>query len=109
VISSITFGRILIISLKISQELLMSELSFKLSKVANLFEICTWYLSLSSALSSFFRSNLSQSNSCLAHLLTEIISLNYGTTMFCSISQSASLKDRTSNNMFECRLLSIKT
>jgi hypothetical protein len=63
-------------SLILSQALLMSELSSKLSKAANLFEISTWYVSLTSTSSSFFRSNLSKSNFCLAHLLTEILSLS---------------------------------
>jgi hypothetical protein len=67
-------------SLILSQALFMSELSLKLSKAANLFVISTWHFSLISMSSSFFRSNVSKSNFCLAHLLTEIISLNFATT-----------------------------
>jgi hypothetical protein len=63
-------------SLIISQALLMSELSSKLSKAVNLFEISTWYFSLTSTSLSFFRSNLSKSKFCLAHLLSKILSLN---------------------------------
>jgi hypothetical protein len=63
-------------SLILSQALLMSKLSSKLSKAANLFEISGWYFSLTSTSSSFFRSNLSKSNFCLARLLTEILYIN---------------------------------
>jgi hypothetical protein len=63
-------------SLILSQALLMSS---ELSKTANLFEISNWYFSLTSTLN-FFRSNLSKSNFCLAHLLTEILSLDFSTT-----------------------------
>jgi hypothetical protein len=63
-----------------SQALLMSKLSSKLSKVANLFEISAWYFSLISTSLSFFRSNLSKSNFCLARLFAEILSLNFAIT-----------------------------
>jgi hypothetical protein len=43
-------------SLILSQALLMSKLSSKLSKAANLFEISIWYFSLTSTKLSFFRS-----------------------------------------------------
>jgi hypothetical protein len=59
-------------SLIFSQALLMSKLSLKLSKAANVFEISTWYFSLTSISSRFLRSNLSKSNFCLVCLLTEI-------------------------------------
>jgi hypothetical protein len=61
-------------SLILSQALLISKLSSKLSKIANLFEIPTLYFSLTSMLR-FFRSHLSKSYFCLACLLTEILSL----------------------------------
>jgi hypothetical protein len=57
---------VLIFSLILSQASLMSKLSSKLCKAANLFEISTWYSSLTSTSSSFFRSNLSKPNFCLA-------------------------------------------
>jgi hypothetical protein len=60
-------------SLILSQALLMSKLSSKLSKAANLFEISTWYFSLTSTSSSFFRSNLSKLKFCLARLLTYLL------------------------------------
>jgi hypothetical protein len=67
-------------SLILSQALLMSKLSSKLSKVANLFGISIRYFSLTSISLSFFRLNLSKSEFCLAHLLTEILSLSFATT-----------------------------
>jgi hypothetical protein len=66
-------------SLILSQALLMLKLSSKLSKAVNLFEISTWYFSLTSMSLSFFRSNLSKSKFYLAHLLTEILSLSFVT------------------------------
>jgi hypothetical protein len=80
-----------------SQALLMSKLSSKLSKAANLFEISTWYFSLTSMSLNFFRSNLSKSEFCLAHLLSEILSLNFATTRYWSVLQSAPLKEQASN------------
>jgi hypothetical protein len=56
-------------SLILSQVLVMSKLSSKLYKAANLFEISTWYFSLISTSSSFFRSNLSQTFGLLVYLL----------------------------------------
>jgi hypothetical protein len=67
-------------SLILSEALLMSKLSSKLSKAANLFEISTLYFSLTSMSLSFFRSSLSKSEFCLAHLLTEILSPSFATT-----------------------------
>jgi hypothetical protein len=67
-------------SLILSQALLMSKLSSKLSKAAHLFDISIWYFSLTSMSSSFFRSNLSKSKFCLNRLLTEILSLSFATT-----------------------------
>jgi hypothetical protein len=95
-------------SLILSQALLMSELSSDLSKATSLFEICTCFLSVTSTSSNFFRSNLSKSSFCLAHLLTANLPFNFAATRQWLVSQSALLKDRTSN-IFECRLLSIKT
>jgi hypothetical protein len=46
----------------------------------------------------FFKSNLSISNFYLARLLTEILSLSFATIRQWSVSQSAPLKERTSNN-----------
>jgi hypothetical protein len=66
-------------SLILPQALLMLKLSSKLSKAVNLFEISTWYFSLTSTLR-FFRSNLSKLEFCLAHLLSEILSLSFATT-----------------------------
>jgi hypothetical protein len=51
----------LIFSLILSKALLMLTLSSKRSKFANLFKISSWYFSLTSMSSSFFRSNLSTS------------------------------------------------
>jgi hypothetical protein len=57
-------------SLIVSQELLMSKLSSKLSKAANLFESSTWYFSLTSTSSGLFRSNfLNQNFPLLLYLL----------------------------------------
>jgi hypothetical protein len=67
----LSLAEVLMFSLILSQALLMSKLSSKLSKAANLFEISTWYFSLTSTSSSFFRSNLSKSKFCLSRLLTE--------------------------------------
>jgi hypothetical protein len=96
-------------SLTLSQALLMSKLSSKLSETANLFEISTWYFSLTSTSSSFFRSNLSKSNfALLVYLLKfspSVLPLS-GSGQY--HSQLLYLKEWTSN-IFECRLLSIKT
>jgi hypothetical protein len=62
----IIFGKGLDISSNTLQALLMSKLSSKLSKAAELFEISTWNFSLTSTSSSFLRSNLSKSEFCLA-------------------------------------------
>jgi hypothetical protein len=75
-----SLAKVLMFSLILSQALSMSKLSSKLSKAANLFEISTWYFSLTSTSLSFFRSNLSKSKFSLAHLLTEILSLSFATT-----------------------------
>jgi hypothetical protein len=91
-------------SLILSQALLMSKLSSKLSEAANLFEIPSWYFSVTSTSLSVFGSKF-----CLARLLTEILYLSFASISYLSVSQSAPLKERTSNNIFECRLLSIKT
>jgi hypothetical protein len=56
-------------SLTLTQALLISKLSSKLSKAANIFQISTWYFSLTSMSSRFFRSNLFISNFCLPRLL----------------------------------------
>jgi hypothetical protein len=61
-----SLAEVLIFSLIISQALLTSKLSYKLSKVANLFENSTWYFSLIFTSSSLFRSNLSKSYFFLA-------------------------------------------
>jgi hypothetical protein len=76
----LSLAEVLMFSLILSQALLMSKLSSKLSKAENLFEISTWYFSLTSMSSSFSRSNLSKSNFYLARLLTEILSLSFATT-----------------------------
>jgi hypothetical protein len=72
----LSLAEVLMFSVILSQALI-SKLSFKLSKAANLFEISTWYFSLTSMSSSFFRSNISTSNFWLARLLTEILFLNF--------------------------------
>jgi hypothetical protein len=95
------------LSLIISKALLMSTLPSKFSKVAYPHKISKCYFPLTSNSSSFLRSNLSTSKFCLAHLLTEFLSLNFATTNQWSVSQSVPLKDRTSN-VFECHLLFIK-
>jgi hypothetical protein len=51
----LSLAEVLIFSLILFQALLMSKLSSKLPEVANLFEISTWYCSLTSKSSSFFR------------------------------------------------------
>jgi hypothetical protein len=50
----------------------------------------------------FLSSNISKSDFFHACLVTEILSLSFATTGQRSVSQSAPLKDRTSN-IFECR------
>jgi hypothetical protein len=76
----LSLAEVLMFSLILFQELLMSKLSYNLSKAANLFEIFIWYFPLTSMSSSYFRSNLSESKFCLARLLTEILSLSFATT-----------------------------
>jgi hypothetical protein len=46
-------AEVLMLSLTLSQILLMSKLSSKLPKAANLFEISTWYFSLTSTTRGF--------------------------------------------------------
>jgi hypothetical protein len=58
-------AEVLLFSLILSQALLMSKLSSNLSKAANLFQISTWYFSLTSTSLSFFRSHLSKSKFAL--------------------------------------------
>jgi hypothetical protein len=88
------------------QALFMSLLSFKLSKVVNLFELFICYCFPTSSSHSFLRLTLSSSNICAACLHTDNISLIYATTREWLVSQSARLKLRTFS-MLECHLLSI--
>jgi hypothetical protein len=75
-----SLAEFLMFSIIVFQALLMSELSSKLSKAANLFQISTWYFSLTSMSLRFFKSNISRSKVCLTRLLTEILSLSFVTT-----------------------------
>jgi hypothetical protein len=52
---TLSLAEVLISSLNTFQALLMTKLSSKLSKTVNLFEISSWYFSLTSTSSSFFR------------------------------------------------------
>jgi hypothetical protein len=67
----LSLAEVFIFSLIHSQALLMSKLSSKLSKAAN--QISTWYFSLTSTSSSFFRWNLSKSNFALLVYLLKLL------------------------------------
>jgi hypothetical protein len=89
-----------------SQVLFMPCLSFIFSKPANLFEISIWCCLLTSNSCSFLILNLSTWNFFGTCLLTANLSLTFATPRQWSVSQSATLKDRTSS-ILECHLLSI--
>jgi hypothetical protein len=95
-----------IFCLMFSQALFMSSLSLNFSKAANLCEILTWYYFLTSSSVSYLRLNLSTSNFSFACLLTIDLSLTLESTRQWSVSQSAPLKDRTSQ-ILECLLVSL--
>jgi hypothetical protein len=75
-------------SLILYQALLMSKLSSELSKAADLFEISTWYFSLTSTSSNFFRSNLNQNFALLIYLLKFTQFCHYQVVVSITVSSS---------------------
>jgi hypothetical protein len=96
-----------ILSLIVSQVLLMSTSPSKFSKAVNLFKILIKYCSVPSVLFSFLKLSLSTSNFFVTHLLTASLSITFATTSYWSVSQFSPLKDQTLCTL-ECHLLSIK-
>ena len=82
----LSLAEVLIFSLTFSQALFMSWLSFKFSKVTDLFKILVWYCCLTCGSLCFLRLNLSTPNLCNACLLTANLSLTSATTRQWSVS-----------------------
>ena len=69
-----------LVEVLLCQALFMSLLSFKFSKVANLFVILIWHCFLTSSSFSDLRLNLSTTNTCAESLFTANISPTFATT-----------------------------
>jgi len=89
-----------------SQALLMSSLSLKVPKVANLFVILISYCFLASSSFSLLRLHLFTSNLCAAYLLTVNLSLTLQPPESDQYHSQLTLQDCTSS-ILECHRLSI--